>query len=94
MIWSVFGQGRGVSLLIHSEHSLPTVLFTNAVSLEVNALAHSWPKAHKNAFPTVKLLPCMLFKIRKKRESVLLVAPKWPNLPWFPELVEMLGAPP
>ncbi|KAI2644176.1 Protein P [Labeo rohita] len=54
----------------------------------------NWPKVRKYAFPPVKLLPQVLCKVRQDRESVLLVAPKWPNQPWFPELVEMLIAPP
>ncbi len=33
----------------------------------------------------MKLLPRVLCKIREEKESVLLVAPKWPNQPWFPE---------
>lgn len=36
----------------------------------------------------------MLQKIREEKETVLLVAPNWPNQPWFPELREVLVAPP
>ncbi len=36
----------------------------------------------------------VLCKIREERASVILIAPNWPNQPWFPDLTELLGAPP
>lgn len=44
-------------------------------------------------FLPVKLLPCVLCKIREERESVLVMAQKWPNQLLLPEWVEMLAAP-
>ncbi len=35
-----------------------------------------------------------LCKIRQERASVLLIAPNWPNQPCFPDLTELLEAPP
>ncbi len=88
-IWSVFGRAE-VDLFTSAENTHCPLFY----SLEVDALAHSWPKVHKYAFPPMKLLPLVLCKIREEKESILLVAPKGPNKLWFPELVEMLVAPP
>ncbi len=94
MIWSVFGRAE-VDLFASVENTHCLLFYSLAHSpLGVDALAHSWPKVRKYAFPPVKLLPRMLCKIRAEKESVLLVSPKWPNQPWFPEVLEMLVAPP
>ncbi len=42
--------------------------------------------------PQLKILSQVLHKIREKA-SVLLIAPYWPNGPWFPNLLEILTAP-
>ncbi len=94
IIWSVFGRAE-VNLFASAENTHCPLFYSLTHSpLGVDALAHSWPKVRKYAFPPVKLLPRVLCKIREEKESVLLVAPKWPNQPWFPELVDMLVAPP
>ncbi len=94
MIWSVFGRAE-VDLFASAENThCPLFYSLTHAPLGVDALAHSWPKVRPYAFPLVKLLPRVLCKIKEEKESVLLVAPKWPNQPWFPELVEMLVAPP
>ncbi len=43
-------------------------------------------------YPQLKILSQVLHKIREKA-SVLLIAPYWPNGPWFPNLLEILTAP-
>lgn len=93
MIWSVFGRVE-VDFFAPTENTHCLLFYSlTQSSLGVDALVHSWPKAHKYAFPSVKLLPCMLCKIREERESVLLMVQKWPNQLWLPEWVEMLAAP-
>ncbi len=63
--------------------------------LGTDALAHSWPRALcKYAFPPVSLLAQTLCKVREDEEQVLLVAPFWPTLTWFPELILLVTAPP
>ena len=58
------------------------------------ALTSRWPKARLYAFPPVKIMPMVLCKIREERASVILVAPNWPNQPWFADLRELMVAPP
>ncbi len=45
--------------------------------------------------PPVKMLPQVLHqKFREEKASVLLITPYWSNRPWFPDLLEILTAPP
>lgn len=47
----------------------------------------------KYTFPPVNILHQVLCRTRQEKESILLVAPKWPTQPWFPDLLEMLSDP-
>ncbi|KAI2645714.1 ORF V: Enzymatic polyprotein [Labeo rohita] len=42
----------------------------------------------------LSILPQVLHKLREERVLVLLIAPYWLNRPWFPDLLELLAAPP
>ena len=57
--------------------------------LGVDALAHPWPKGRLYAFPPVALLPHILTRVREEHTSLLLVAPMWPNQPWFADLCSL-----
>ncbi|KAL0146452.1 hypothetical protein M9458_058244, partial [Cirrhinus mrigala] len=94
MIWSLFGEAE-IDLFASEENAHCQLFFslTNA-PLQGDALSSRWPKKRKYAFPPVKIMPLVLQKIREEKGTVLLVAPSWPNQPWFPELIELLTAPP
>ncbi|MGL5102339.1 MAG: hypothetical protein ACRC6N_07310 [Plesiomonas sp.] len=62
-------------------------------SMESDALTVRWPDDRLYAFPLVKILPLVLCKIREETAMVILVAPFWPNQPWFPDLSELLTEP-
>lgn len=53
-----------------------------------------WPNACLYVFPPAEDFSQVLHKIREEKASVLLVTPYWPNRPWFPDLLEILTAPP
>ncbi len=62
--------------------------------LGLDALAHEWPKTNLYAFPPIRLLPVVLFRVRSdKVEHLLLVAPWWPTQSWFSDLVSVLACP-
>ncbi|KAL0177571.1 hypothetical protein M9458_026465, partial [Cirrhinus mrigala] len=94
MIWSLFGEAE-IDFFASEENAHCQLFFslTNA-PLQGDALSSRWPKKRKYAFPPVKIMPLVLQKIREEKGTVLLVVPSWPNQPWFPELVELLTAPP
>ncbi len=94
MIWTRYGRAE-VDLFTTSENAHCPLFFSLSHSpLEGDALTSHWPAARLYAFPPIKILPLVLCKIREERASVILIAPNWPNQPWFPDLTELLVAPP
>lgn len=60
--------------------------------LDGDAHTSQWPRKRKYEFSPVKIMLLVLQKIREEQETVLLIAPNWPNQPWFLELEELLMA--
>ncbi|XP_056608266.1 uncharacterized protein LOC130425869 [Triplophysa dalaica] len=93
-IWERFGTAE-VDLFATSENAHCPLYFSLTHSPMGNdALTVRWPNVRLYAFPPVKILPLVLCKIREETATVILVAPFWPNQPWFPDLSELLTAPP
>ncbi len=91
MIRNLYGRAE-VDLFATSEKALCPLFFSLSHSpLEGDALTSCWPAARLYAFHSIQILPLVLYKIRKERASVILIAP---NLPWFPDLTELLVADP
>ncbi len=94
MIWNLYGKAE-VDLFATSENAHCPLFFSLSHSpLKGDALTAHWPAARLYAFSPIKILPLVLCKIREERASVILIAPNWPNQPWFPDLTELLVAPP
>ncbi len=47
--------------------------------LEGDVPTSRWPSARLYAFPLIKILPLVLYKIREERASVTLITLNWPN---------------
>ena len=58
-------------------------------ALGVDALSLSWSGLEAYAFPPLPLIQKVVRKAREEHPCLLLVAPKWPAQPWFPELLEL-----
>lgn len=81
-----------VDLFASEENTYCPLFFSlMSVPLDGDALTSQWPRKRKYEFSPVKIMPPVL---QKEQETVLLVAPNWPNHLWFPELEEHLTAPP
>ncbi|XP_057211386.1 uncharacterized protein LOC130567370 [Triplophysa rosa] len=94
MIWDRFGKAE-VDRFATSENAHCPLFFSLLRSpRETDTLTTRWPDTRLYAFPPVKILPLVLCKIREERASVILVAPFWPNQPWFPDLRELLVSSP
>ena len=94
MIWDRFWRAE-VDLFATSENAHCPLFFSlSHAPLAGDTLTLRWPRARLYTFPPVKILPLVLCKIREERASVILVAPNWPKQPWFPDLRELLAAPP
>ena len=53
-----------------------------------------WTGLPLYAFPPFSILPTVLEKIAQEAADVALVAPKWPQRPWFPKLLALLAGRP
>ena len=63
-------------------------------ALSIDALTMDWNHIHAYAFPPFHLIPAVINKIRLSQCKIVLIAPLWPDRPWFPELLGLLVSPP
>ena len=60
-----------------------------------DAMLQSWDSLQTYAFPPFAMISQVLAKVRASQNLELtLIAPFWPQRPWFPELLELLILPP
>ncbi len=83
----------GGSLRIGGEHSLPAVLFTHTLSPGSGCTSSQLAESTQLCLSSSETCACMLCKIREEKESVLLVAPKWPKSAVVPRTGGDLVAP-
>ncbi len=84
-IWDLFGKAE-VDLLVSQESSQCPLWFSLSfpTTLGIDAFAHPWPNVSLYAFPSIKLIPAVLCRV--KVSSV----PFWPSQTWFSELTPLL----
>ena len=59
-------------------------------SVGTDAFLQSWDGLQVYAFPPFSIIPRVLAKLRESRGTELkLVAPHWPQRPWFPDLLQL-----
>ena len=69
--------------------------FRDPLSSGTDALLQSWDGLLAYAFPPWSILPQVLAKLRVSHRTLLnLIAPYWPQHPWFVDLLQMSVAPP
>jgi len=76
---------REIDLFASEENAHCPIFFSKSE----DALAQDWPRRPLYAFPLISLLPQVIQRIRDTRHSVLLIAPRWENQIWFPELTQL-----
>jgi hypothetical protein len=59
-------------------------------SLGIDALNQPWDFGLMYAFPPPSLILSLLQKYRRSKGKLLLIAPFWPDAPWFAELITLL----
>ena len=68
--------------------------FRDPLSAGTDALLQSWDSLLAYAFPPWSILPQVVVKLRVSNGALLtLVAPYWPQRPWFVDLLQLLVAP-
>ena len=78
-------------------HRLPVYFspMEDSQSAGTDAMMQPWDGLQAYAFPPFDLLQCITAKVRQSRGlELMLVAPFWPQHPWFPDLLELLVAVP
>ena len=63
-------------------------------ALSIDAISMDWNRIHAYAFPPFHLIQTVINKIRISQYKIVLIAPLWPDRPWFPELLGLLVSPP
>ena len=63
-------------------------------ALAIDAFAMNWNFLHAYAFAPKILIPFVLAKIRQSRCRIVLIAPLWPQHPWFSEVLQLLVSTP
>ena len=64
--------------------------FQDPQALGTDALLHSWDRLQIYAFPPWVLIPQVLRKLRSSKDVLMtLIAPYWPQRPWFPDLLDL-----
>ena len=62
--------------------------------LSIDALTMDWNHIYAYAFPPFHLIPAVINKVWSSQCKIVLIAPLWPDRPWFPELLGLLVSPP
>ena len=87
-----------IDLFATSENRQCSIFFSpfrDPLAAGTDAFLRSWDGLQAYAFPPWSIIPRVLAKLRESRGTELtLVAPYWPQRPWFPGLFHLLLEPP
>ena len=83
-LWRLFGRAEIDFFASRDNAHCP-----NFFSKSEDALSQTWPSLPLYAFPPISLLPQVILRIRETHHSVLLIAPRWENQTWYPELARL-----
>ena len=77
-------------------HRLPLYVspIPDPKALSIDAISMDWNRIHAYVFPPFHLIQTVINKIRISQCKKVLIAPLWPDRPWFPELLGLLVSPP
>ncbi|KAJ1085491.1 hypothetical protein NDU88_005623 [Pleurodeles waltl] len=90
---SAVGRALVRSVRLHRERAMSAVLRVG-VSKAAFAQTLFVSSGIQAAFTPIPLLPRVLKKIRNNRAQVILVAPDWAQIVWYPELLSIaIGSP-
>ena len=87
-----------IDLFATSENRCCSIFFSpfqDPLAVGTDAFLQSWDGLQGYTFPPWSIIPGVLAKLRESRGTELtLVAPYWPQRPWFPDLLQLLLEPP
>ena len=95
-IWDLWFRPQIDLFATRFNHRLPIYVspVPDPAAWAVDALAISWKGLIAYAFPPFPIVARVLHKVRQERPTMILVAPRWPAQPWFPDLLHLCHVPP
>jgi hypothetical protein len=96
-LWQMWG--KPMIDLFATRHNYKLQLFVSpvpdALACAVDALTMSWDNLSVYAYPPSGLIKNVVSKLQESRNcSMVLIAPRWTDKPWFPELLKLIQSPP
>ena len=96
-LWQMWG--KPMIDLFATQHNFKLQLFVSpvpdALACAVDALTLSWDNLAVYAFPPLGLVKNVVSKLQESKNcSMILIAPRWTDKPWYPELLKLTQAPP
>ena len=67
--------------------------FPDEKALATDAMSMNWNGMHAYAFPLFALIPAIINKIRQHHCNIVLIAPLWAEISWFPDILRLVVAP-
>ncbi len=91
-IWEIWGQATIDLMATELTHRLPTYIspYPDPHAYAVDAMSCEWTGMDAYIFPPWAMLNEVLNKVAREECVVTLIAPRWPNRPWFPVLLGLL----
>ena len=95
-IFNLFGRPYVDLFATYHNRKLPTFCARrfHPQAWQTDAFSFTWDNMFLYAFPPWRLVHRVLATVKSSSADMILIAPYWPNQPWFPLLLEMLVAPP
>ena len=82
--------GRSVCIKANPPGRELCLQISRSGAIAVDAFLQDWSRWKSFIHPPVNLLLRIVKKIRDEGASALVIAPNWPNVPWYPQLAQML----
>ena len=77
------------STCTHLNHKLPLYVSPVQNAWDIHALNINWTGLTAYAYPLTALLHRVIQKIRQCHCLIIIIAPGWPGMPWFWDLVQL-----
>ena len=89
--WSLHAQVFTPHVATHLHHKLPLYVspIPDPKAWDIDALNINWMGLTAYAYPSTALLHRVIRKIRQCHCLIILIAPGWPGMPWFWDLVQL-----
>ena len=87
-VWEAWGKPLIDLFATRFNAQLPMFVspFMDPLAWKIDAMSFSWKSLFLYAFPPFGMIQQILAKWCQDRPRLILIAPRWPQRPWFPDL--------